>query len=103
MTFTRYFVILVKRRKVRKMTESYVYTVETFHVDDPHKAVTTTNRVETLREAIDDYNERIRHFLDSEHEVNLRVMKYTYIDNRFENETCIESTEVRGRFWGEEE
>ena len=66
--------------------------------------MTTTNRVETLREAIDDYNECIRHFLDSEHEVNLRVMKYTYIDNRFENETCIESMEIRGRFWlGEEE
>ena len=86
------------------MTESHVYTVETFHVDDPHTALTTTSRVQTLREAIDDYNERIRHFLDSEHEVNLRVMKYTYIDNRFDNETCIESMEIRGRFWlGEEE
>lgn len=86
------------------MTESHVYTVETFYVDAPHSAVTTTSRVQTLREAIDDYNERIRHFLDSEHEVNLRVMKYTYIDNRFDNETCIESIEIRGRFWlGEEE
>ena len=83
--------------------ESHVYTVETVHLDDPHKAVTTTIRVQTLRQAINDYNDLIRHFLDSEHEVNLRVMKYTYIDNRFENETCIESMTIRGRFWGEEE
>ena len=85
------------------LTESYVYAVETVRVDDPHKMVSTTSRVQTLREAIDDYNERIRHFLDSEYEVDLRVKKYTYVDNRFEKETCIESTIIKGRFWGEEE
>lgn len=85
------------------MTESYEYVVETVRVDDPHRVMTNTSRLQTLREAIDYYNDRIRYYLDSENEVELRVKKYTLIDNRFENGTCIESTIIKGRFWGEEE